>query len=294
MGLLVGLCVAGLAFGYVVPMLSRPLVIFTDGFESGLAPECRGLVGRPGIWSGDESRVVPADQGVMPAEGRRMLRLLRADYPGKVEGDSYISDTFRVIDLQPYRDLVAGGVVVAKASARCNAAGYAPGEEYAGSVCIYAFDQATAARLHQIPDVDLPRESLATAQRRQACFDRTPGTWQSIDCELRLPFDADFLVIRVGVSHGPAAQRQPTFTGHYLDDVVVSLQESINEPHDSLSHEPPESACLDRGGVRTPDAAPVGRRWFAGGDARPPSQPPRAALLQLPRCRDAGRQCPAR
>jgi hypothetical protein len=223
-GLLVGLCGAGLAFGYVVPMLSRPLVVFVDGFESGPAPECRGLVGRPGVWSGDESQVVPVDQGVSPAEGQRMLRLLRADYPGKSGGDSYISDTFRVVDLRPYRDLVAGGVVVAKTAARCNAADYPPQEEYTGSVCIYAFDQATFARLHEIPDVDLPRESLAMAQRRQACFDRNPEKWQSIDCELRLPLDADFLVIRIGASHGPAAQRRATFAGHYLDDVVVSLQ----------------------------------------------------------------------
>ncbi len=223
-GLLVGLCGAGLAFGYVVPMLSRPLVIFADGFESGPAPECRGLVGRPGVWSGDVCRVVPADQGVIPAEGRSMLRLLRADYPGKPERDGYISDTFRVIDLRPYRDLVGSGGVSARATARCNAADYPPGEEYSGSVCMYAFDQATFDRLHEIPDGDLARESLAMAQRRQACFDRKPVAWQPIDCELRLPFDTDFLLIRIGATHALEPQRRATFPGHYLDDVIVSLQ----------------------------------------------------------------------
>jgi hypothetical protein len=224
-GLLLGLCGAGLAFGYVVPMLSRPFVIFADGFESGPAPESRGLVGRTGIWSGDESRVVPVDQGVTPAEGRRMLRLLRADYPGKSGGDSYVADTFRVIDLRPYRDLIGGGGVVATITARCNAAEYPAGEAYTGDVCMYAIDAATFARLHDIPDVDLPGESLAMAHRRHASFDRNPLGWQSIDCELRLPPDADCLVLRISAAHGPASQRRPTFAGHYLDDVVVSLQE---------------------------------------------------------------------
>ncbi|MCE9630187.1 MAG: hypothetical protein K8S94_05640 [Planctomycetia bacterium] len=224
-GLIVGLCGAGLAFGYVVPMLSRPFVIFADGFESGPAPECHGLAGRTGIWSGDESQVVPVDQGVTPAQGRRMLRLLRADYPGKSGGDSFIADTFRVIDLRPYRDLIGGGAVVATITARCNAAEYPAEEAYTGDVCMYAIDAATFARLHDIPDVDLPRESLAMAHRRHACFDRNPMGWQPINCELRLPSDADCLVLRLSAAHGPASQRRATFGGHYLDDVVVSLQE---------------------------------------------------------------------
>jgi hypothetical protein len=223
-GLLVGLCSAGLAFGYVVPMLSRPLVIFADGFESGPAPECRGLVGRPGVWSGDVCQVVPAEQGVAPAEGQRMLQLLRADYPGKSGDDSYIADTYRVIDLRSYADLIEGGVAVARAMARCNAAEYPQGEAYTGSICLYALDAASFARLDVIPDVELPRESLAMAQRRQASFDREPKGWQSIDCELRLPAEAEFLLIRIGAAHGPEPQRRAAFPGHYLDDVVVSLQ----------------------------------------------------------------------
>lgn len=224
-GLLLGLCGAGLAFGYVVPMLSRPFVIFADGFESGPTPECRGFVGRTGVWSGDDSRVVPADQGVTPAEGRRMLRLLRADYPGKSGGDSFISDTFRVIDLRPYHDLIGGGAVVATITARCNATQYPAEEVYTGDVCMYALDAATVARIHDILDVDLPSESLAMAHRRHACFDRNPQSWQPIGCELRLPPDADCLVLRISAAHGTASQRRATFAGHYLDDVVVTLQE---------------------------------------------------------------------
>jgi hypothetical protein len=223
-GLLVGLGGAGLAFGYVVPMLSRPLVIFADGFESGPAPECRGLVGRLDGWSGDVCQVVPADQGVKPAEGQRMLRLLRADYPGKPEREAYISDVYRVIDMRPYRDLVGSGGVVARATARCNAAEYPPEEKYSGSVCMYAFDEATFDRLHEIPDGDLARESLAMTHRRRPCFDRDPAAWLPIDCELHLPFDADFLLIHIGATHGPEPQRRATFPGHYLDDVVVSLK----------------------------------------------------------------------
>jgi hypothetical protein len=232
-GLLVGLGGAGLAFGYVVPMLSRPVVIFADGFESGPAPECRGLVGRLGGWSGDVCQVVPADQGVTPAEGRRMLRLLQADYPGKPERDGYISDVYRVIDLRPYRDLIGGGCVVARTTARCNAVEYPPEEKYTGFICMYAFDAATFDRLDDIPDGDLARESLAMTHRRRACFDRDPAGWLPIDCELQLPFDADFLLIQISATHGPEQQRRATFPGHYLDDVVVSLKEVIRRCRES-------------------------------------------------------------
>jgi hypothetical protein len=223
-GLLVGLCGAGLAFGYVVPMLSRPLVIFADGFESGPGPECRGLAGRAGVWSGDESRVVSEDQGILPAKGQRMLRLLRADYPGKSGGDSYISDTFRVIDLRPYRDVVVTGGAIVTVTARYSAVSYPKDEIYQAGVCLYAIDSATFARISEIADEDLAQESLAMAQRRNFVFDHAPETWQLLDGELRLPAAADYVVIRMSVFHAQAAQRRATFGGHYLDDVIVSLQ----------------------------------------------------------------------
>jgi hypothetical protein len=39
-----------------------------------------------------------------------------------------------------------------------------------------------------------------------------------------LPFDAVVQLIHIGATHGPEQQRRATFSGHYLDDVVVSLK----------------------------------------------------------------------
>jgi len=225
-GLLVGLCSAGLAFGYVMPVLSRPLQVFADGFESGPAPECRGLVARPGIWSGDTAEVLAADQGVLPAEGQQMLRVLRADYPGKSATDSYISDTYRLIDLGPFQQPLATGQAIARLRARFNAAAFPADEGYTAGVTVMAFDATTAARLETIPDAELAEQALAMTQRRSVAIDRQPASWQPIDCELRLPPQSRFLLLRISISHQHAAQRRPSFSGHYLDDVAITLEQS--------------------------------------------------------------------
>lgn len=225
-GLLVGLCSAGLAFGYVMPVLARPLSLFADGFESGPAPECRGLVARPGIWSGDTAEVLATDQGVLPAEGRQMLRVLRADYPGKSATDSYISDTYRLIDLGPFQQPLATGQAIARLRAHFNAAPFPADEGYTAGITAMAFDTVTAARLEAIPDAELAEQALAMTQRRHVPIDRQPASWQAIDCELRLPPQSRFLLLRLSISHQHATQRRPSFAGHYLDDVAVTLEQS--------------------------------------------------------------------
>ena len=228
-GLAVGLLCASLAFGYVVPLFLHLATLVNDSFESGAPPLSTGMPSRPGVWSGDSSEVVGPTQGVTPHSGGKMLRLLRADFPGKSrhEADSfrrvsYVADQWQLIDLRPYKAELAAGGVMARLSAAMNAAEYPASEAYLCSFSIYALDAETAANLATDDPHGLSDASLAVAHASNSSLDRDPLTWQIEGCELHVPADASHLMVRVGVMH-VFEQRREDFPGHFIDDVKLTL-----------------------------------------------------------------------
>jgi hypothetical protein len=225
----VGLLCASLAFGYVVPLFLHLATLVNENFESGPAPLSIGMPSRPGVWSGDSSEVVGPTQGVTPHSGGKMLRLLRADFPGKSrqEADpsrrvSYVADQWQLIDLRPYKSELAAGNVIARLSAAINAAEFPVSEAYRCSFSIYVLDAETAEHLTPDSPPGLIDASLAAVNATNASLDRDPGTWQIEGCELHVPADASHLMVRVGVTHA-FEQRREDFPGHFIDDVKLTL-----------------------------------------------------------------------
>jgi hypothetical protein len=228
-GLVVGLLCASLAFGYVVPLFLHLATLVNENFESGAPPASTGMPSRPGVWSGDSSEVVGPTQGVTPHSGGKMLRLLRADFPGKSrhEADpsrrvSYVADQWRLIDLRPYKSELAAGNVIARLSAAINAAEFPASEAYRCSFSIYALDAENAEHLTPDNPPGLIDASLAAVHATNASLDRDPRTWQIEGCELHVPADASHLMVRVGVTHG-FEQRREDFPGHFIDDLKLTL-----------------------------------------------------------------------
>jgi hypothetical protein len=226
-GLLVGILGTGLAFGYVVPrlppLLNRQIVI-DEGFESGPPPRPAGMPVKAGFWSGDFSRVVGADQGISPQHGGRMLRLLRADYEGKPTGGSYVADLWQLVDLRGRLANTAGGTVTARLTVSHNASDFPADEFYRSSASLFALDAATVAQLKPNDVPALVESSLAMSQKTDSPLDRDPRSWQAEHCELILPAGADFLLVRVGVTHGTIEQQREDFPGQYIDDVKLVLE----------------------------------------------------------------------
>lgn len=227
-GVLVGLLGAGLTFGYVVPQLPSlraRQVLLEDGFESGPPPRTRGLGSTAGVWDGDFSTVVGPERGMAPRSGRRMLRLLRADYDGKPERGqtSYVADLWRLVDLRPYRAELAAGATV-RLSAAFNATAFPASEAYCVSLGIHALDAATAERLEPADASSLTDASIVMTHTGGKPLDRDPRTWQAEGCELHLPADAEYLLLLVGIAHGTAAQRRIDLPGHCIDDVKLTLE----------------------------------------------------------------------
>ena len=225
LGLLVGVVVTSAAWAYSVPRQhERPgasVVILDDGYETGPAPRVAGILSEPDVWGGDFSRVTGPLQGVTPANGVSMLQVLRADYLGKPTPDgSYCGDLYRLIDLKPYRRDLAEGTAVVQLSAVFNAVEFPAAEQYGGSLSIHALTTEIAANPS---GASTPGGALAMARNSRLRLDRDPSTWQRVETELRLPADADFLLIHLGVNHVPRFQKRATFDGHFVDDVRVTL-----------------------------------------------------------------------
>ena len=224
-GLAVGLGSAGLVFAYVVPMVSKSISLLREGFESGPAPVAQGLPTVADVWSGDRTAVVSREQTVSPRSGEQMLRIMAADYDGKSPPRGYVGDLYRIIDLRPHRDAIAGGQATLNLSALMNAIAFRDGERYVSSAGIYALDdQFLAGPLP--PDLGtLAEVALASARRLSSDLDRDVGTWQAVGGELRLPASTSFVLVHVSVFHGTREQQdtRSTFEGHYVDDVRVWL-----------------------------------------------------------------------
>ena len=65
--------------------------------------------------------------------------------------------------------------------------------------------------------------ALATASKGMPQMDRDPRSWQRVESELRLPAEAEFLLIHVSVSNLTKDEVKDVFRSHYLDEVRVSL-----------------------------------------------------------------------
>jgi hypothetical protein len=179
---------------------------------------------KAGFWSGDFSRVVGADQDVVPKHGERMLRFLRADYQGKPKRGSYVADLWRLVDLRGRPLCPAGSTVMARVMMSFNASPFPAGEAYRSSASLFALDAAAVERLLPNDILGLIDASLAMAHKTDAPLDRDPRSWQAEHCELQLPPGTDFLLVRVGVAHGTVEQQCEDFPGHYIDDVKLAIE----------------------------------------------------------------------
>jgi len=223
-GLVIGLFGATLVFGYVGASQRKTITLLQDGFESGPTPQVTGVPQSTGIWSGDFTEVVGSQQDVKPSGGAKMLRFLRADYQGKAQpAGSYVSDLYRFVDLRPFRASFGDGGAVVQLSAAFNAISFPESERYGCSMTLFALDTATEANLITRRGGDMANDALAMARNSRVMLDRDPETWQRVTTELRLPPNADFLLIHIALDHSTKSQHRLTFDGHYLDDVRLTL-----------------------------------------------------------------------
>ena len=225
-GILFGLFGASMVFGVGGRWTEKVTSLFRESFETGPAPSVTGVPQQLNQWSGDFSELVGEQQGIKPAHGTKMIRMLRADFKGKslTKLNTY-GDLMKIVDVRPFTRETNGGEVVFSASALFNAASFPEAERYDGVVTLYAVDEIGST------EKNLLNESLAhSCNGLGLSLDRNPTTWESATTRLQLPAGTHFVVVKVSVRRMPK-NKEPlstlpnpiTFSGHFVDDVRASI-----------------------------------------------------------------------
>jgi len=225
-GILFGLFGASMVFGVGGRWTEKVTSLFRESFETGPAPSMTGVPQQLNQWSGDFSELVGEQQGIKPAHGTKMIRMLRADFEGKsVTKLNTYGDLMKIVDVRPFTRETNGGEVVFSASALFNAATFPEAERYDGVVTLYAVDEIGST------EKNLLKNSLAhTCNGLGLSLDRNPTTWESATARLQLPAGTHFVILKVSVRR-MLKNKEPlstlpnpiTFSGHFVDDVRASI-----------------------------------------------------------------------
>ena len=225
-GILFGLFGASMVFGVGGRWTEKVTSLFRESFETGPAPSVTGVPQQLNQWSGDFSELVGEQQGIKPAHGTKMIRMLRADFEGKsVTKLNTYGDLMKIVDVRPFTRETNGGEVVLSASALFNAASFPEAERYDGMVTLYALDEIGST------EINLLKDSLAhSCNGLGLSLDRNPTTWESATARLQLPAGTNFVILKVSVRRMPK-NKEPlstlpnsiTFSGHFVDDVRASI-----------------------------------------------------------------------
>ena len=200
--------------------------LFWESFESGPAPSVTGVPQQLSQWSGDFSELVGEQQGIKPAHGTKMIRMLRADFEGKsVTKLNTYGDLMNIVDVRAFTRETNGGEVVLSASALFNAATFPEAERYDGVVTLYALDEIGST------EKNLLKDSLAhSCSGPGLSLDRNPATWESATARLQLPTGTHFVVVKVSVRRWTKNKESLStlpnpvnFSGHFVDDVRSSI-----------------------------------------------------------------------
>jgi hypothetical protein len=222
-GLIFGIFCTSVVWAYLTPNASKLLVLLEESFEFGTAPQTEGIPSVTGIWGGDYCGPVGSEQGVRPSVGEKMLRLMGADYEGKPASNSVRSEVYRVVDLRPYRQEIAKGAAMVQLSAVFNTKDPEGQFQSDALVTLYAFANAHAFDQPQPLDSRLSQEAIAKVRKSIAKLDDQRQTWEKLQAEMRLPAEAEFLVIHLGMKPARLSEKGDPFSGLYLDDIRLSL-----------------------------------------------------------------------
>jgi len=215
-----------LGFGFAGRSLEKVVSLLRESFESGPAPLVTGIPQELNLWSGDYSEIVEKHEGVKPAQGTKMVRLMRSDYDGKTSSKpSKQGDLMRVVDVRPFLREVNGGELVITLSALFNATPFPEADRYDGAVYLYALGQLGST------EESLLEDALAHSHGACRLLDRDPSTWESASAQLLLPAGTEFVMLKVSFRRWPKGSEDQsslpdplTFAGHFVDDVRASIR----------------------------------------------------------------------
>lgn len=233
-GLLVGVFSTIFVNAYLVasPQINDFISLCFESFETEPPPAVEGMPYVIGQWGGDYSHVVSIENDIKPFHGKRMLSFLRADYKGKKEANSYIGDLYRFIDLGEHLEKIKANRSKVELIVRVNNLAYSDQQNFQASTTIVAFDKlpgvqgAPESSSPQLDPIDVDTKGLAIAKRNMP-LEKSGKKWQDIKCELILPSESKYLLIRISIADSKQYKIKGhlEFKGNYIDSIEVNLSE---------------------------------------------------------------------
>ena len=173
-----------------------------------------------GVWSGNGTRSVIAQDGVTPFDGSRMLQFVSAT-SNFIGSTSVGSELYQLFDLQSFSSAINSGMATASASSYYNriAGDSQTDTEFRVSIL---FHSGTAASFN--PNSPLSAEGTTIAT------DGDVSTWELASVSaVQIPAGSDYLAVQIraieNVFNDPSVVE---FDGHFAD--LVSLSITIPEP----------------------------------------------------------------
>ena len=196
-----------------------------ESFEEPPEPESKGIPQQTLFWGGDSSKVTFADQQIVPPDGKKMLRFLKADYPGKPIPGGYLSEIYRWVDLNEFNFDRSSENLDIVVSALFNATEKQAKEGLSSSLGIFAYESIPPELAPTYNVEDLTKTCFALTDRKIKSIDSDPKSWEKIKVNMPIPLKAKFILIRISAYRHDVKQISPelVFPGAYVDDIKISF-----------------------------------------------------------------------
>jgi hypothetical protein len=215
-GIVFGMLCTSVVFGFATQrtgVKQTPMVVFDPGLENEQQTLENGLPERAGQWGRDAAKVVSAEAGVKPLQGRRMLRLEPIAREKTVT--NHTSRAYQLLDLRSLPS-IQGETEVEVAASFCATNSDASSRYMIRAI---ALDEPTELATKNFWSKVESDGVVSESQR----FDTSLGDsgWHTFSMKLRLPPGSNTLVLIFGAVP-PEDTSRPALV-HYLDEVQVSL-----------------------------------------------------------------------
>lgn len=171
--------------------------------------------GSDGGWYGDDSAIVPAENGITPYNGSQMLQFIYAHrYGGAVGGSA--SQVYQLVDLTPFADQIETGLAVASASFWVNRV---QGDAFTDTGFGLGFVALDSSGAVLVGEVGLHFES-----------DGDISTWELVEHDFLIPVGTTKLRLQLHASENIYNDTSGVeFDGHYGDNASLAIS-VIPEP----------------------------------------------------------------
>lgn len=213
-GVVCGLFTASMVFGFVVPKPFRDVPIFVEGFENSPKATRHAFPLAADEWGGDLSAAVGAEGKVTPAEGSRMVRLMKTE-----KAKRRLSYAWRIVDLAELPAATSERPLRIEVTAAF--AGAEPERAAHYQIRLAAFSQAPADVRALWNNEPLLFDTVLQHVGRNVHTMPGKSGWQTVQAGMQIPAGTRSIVISLGA--GDEASDSAAPSAHYLDDVRASF-----------------------------------------------------------------------